>query len=69
MPNTDLYAFFVIVSCITVIFICSVLLSCLSWYFWGGYRSIDTDPVKTKRVIDNINEKVELETNDINEDK
>ena len=42
----DLHSLFTLVAFITVFFMLSLLITCLSWYMWGGYRHIDSDPIK-----------------------
>ena len=48
----DLYSMFTLVAVITVFFMLSLLMTCLSWYMWGGYRHIDSDPIKSSNDTD-----------------
>tara|TARA_B100000745_G_scaffold298863_1_gene248367 strand:+ start:2805 stop:3011 length:207 start_codon:yes stop_codon:yes gene_type:complete len=66
---TELQAVFTFVSCIAVFFMLSLILGCLSWYWWGGYRTIDDMPDRSKHIVDNLNETTRLEIEESNKDK
>jgi len=65
----DLEAVLTFVSCIAILFMISLTFGCLSWYWWGGYRSIDDMPSRSKHIVDNLNETTRLEIEESNKDK
>ena len=65
----DLEAVFTFVACTTVFFMLSVIFGGLSWFWWGGYRTIDDIPDRGKHIADNLNENTRLEIEESNKDK
>lgn len=65
----DVPSILLFVSFISVFFIVSLLLGCLCWYLWGGYRNIPDVPTRSKHIIENLNETTQLEIEESNKDK
>ena len=65
----DLQALFTLVASITILFMLTLIFSCLCWYLWGGYRSIEDIPDRSKHIVDNLNETTRLEIEESNKDK
>ena len=64
-----LEASFSFVACSTVFFMLSLIFGGLYWYWWGGYRTIDDIPDRSKHIVDNLNENTQLEIEESNKEK
>ena len=65
----DLNSTFTLIAIISVLFMFSLIFTCLCWYWWGAYRDIPDITPKTEQVVDTMNEMSQLETEDTNKNK